>query len=87
MWNLHLVGHADESTVQPLVADFIAALENAGHVLDQATLTTDAGPTDVIVTPPAESAPQTVAGEPVVATTPDDTTPDEPPVPPTPAAT
>ena len=64
-WNLHIVGHADESSVQPLVADFIAAIEDNGYVLDSAMLTTDAGPVDVSVSPPPAEPVQTVGGEPV----------------------
>jgi hypothetical protein len=81
-WNLHLVGHDNEETIQTLVAGFVVAMEQTGHVLDSATLTTDQGQTDVAVTPPVvapvEPTPAPEPAIPVVTAVPPEAVPPTP---------
>jgi hypothetical protein len=69
-WNLHLVGESLEHDLEDVLADLVAKLEEIGHTLTSATLTTDAGPKSLATAPAPDEPTQSVGGEPVTPTAP-----------------
>lgn len=69
-WNLHLVGESLEHDLEDVLADLVAKLEEIGHTLTSATLTTDAGPKSLATAPAPDEPTQSVGGEPVTPTDP-----------------
>jgi hypothetical protein len=69
-WNLHLAGESVETELNDVLQELITKLEDIGHHLTQATLTTDAGPKQLPTQPVPAEPEQTIAGEPVVPTQP-----------------
>ena len=94
-WNLHIVGDKVLEEVDAIGAAIVKAIEDAGHQLVSAVLTTDVGAKDLPVAPAAPEPAPTVAGEPVASTQPppgvivtsESVPTDTPPVPPTPDPT
>ena len=76
-WNLHLVGESLETDLEEVLAKLVTELEDIGHRLTSATLTTDAGQKQIGVTTPPVDPPQSVGGEPVTPA-PTDTSPAAP---------
>lgn len=66
-WNLHLTGHALEEDLQKVLAKVVTELEDIGHVVEQAVLTTDYGQINLPTAPVPEPETQTVGGEPVLS--------------------
>src|ERR1700733_1022735 len=68
-WNLHLTGQALETDLEEVILKLVDDLEAIGHKLTGATLTTDAGQTE-LPTQPIEEPVHTVGGQPVVTPAP-----------------
>ena len=71
-WNLHIVGDKVLEEVDAIGAAIVKAIEDAGHTLVSAVLTTDVGSKD-ITPPPAPPAEPTPAPD-----VPTDTPPEQP---------
>jgi hypothetical protein len=58
-WNLHIVGEKVIEELDAIGAAIVKALEDAGHNLLSAVLTTDSGSTDITPAPepPADTTP------------------------------